>query len=127
MTHLTFGISTMMIINEIYFIIYYSFAYPKVSIFFKDIHFIHFRFGFFSLKFVLSVEMVKIYASEHLYDEFVVTSSGLLLLAGGNQQVDRPLEQILFEATLIDDARHITILRDIWTLFLRYYTHLFHA
>ena len=84
-------------------------------------------------EFFFSVEMVKIYASDHLYDEFVVTSSGLLLLAGENhfpdenQQVDRPLEQILFEATLVDDARHITILWDIWTLFLRYYAHIFHA
>lgn len=70
--------------------------------------------------------MVKIYASEHLYDEFVVTSSGLLLSAAENEH-DRPLEQILFEATLVDDPRHMTILKDIWTLFLRYYAHIFHA
>lgn len=62
--------------------------------------------------------MIKMYTFECLYDE-VVTSCTLLILTAANQQVDDGFEKILIEATLADDARHMSILMDIWVLFLR--------
>lgn len=63
--------------------------------------------------------MIKMYTFECLYDE-IVTSCALLISTVSNEQVNDGFEQILIEATLIDDARHMSILMDIWILFLRY-------
>ncbi|XP_055315479.1 uncharacterized protein LOC129575628 isoform X2 [Sitodiplosis mosellana] len=63
-------------------------------------------------------EMDKIY-TDHLYDDVVILC-GLLILTAASQQVERSLERILVEAILTDNARQITILMDIWIIFLNY-------
>lgn len=54
------------------------------------------------------------YTVECLYDDIVILCA-LLISTVTNQW------KILLEATLVDDARHLTILMDIWALYLRYY------
>lgn len=63
--------------------------------------------------------MIKLCVNEDLYDEVINLASVLLILAAQNNEANELMEQILIEATLIDDAYRMPILIHIWFQFLR--------
>lgn len=63
--------------------------------------------------------MIQICISANLHEEVVHVCTMLMLANSENPQVIKSMEQVLVHASFTDDVHLMSILLDIWTLFLR--------
>lgn len=63
--------------------------------------------------------MIQICISANLHEEVVNVCTMLILAYSENQRVIKSLEQVLVEASFTDNVHLMSILLDVWVLFLR--------